>query len=214
MTTYRDSLSAYVSRVFAKEDPILKRVRQEIPRKGLPAINISPEEGCFLQFLVRACGARRALEFGSLGGYSGIWITRGLVEGGKLITLEVDPHHAQVARDHFAAAGVSQQVEVRLGEAHELLAGLGAEEPFDFVFIDADKVGYPDYFEWALENTSLGAIIAAHNAFRGGRIVSTEATDESTRVIRALNQRVADDPRLISSIYPGGDGTLVALKVA
>jgi predicted O-methyltransferase YrrM len=146
MTTYRDSLSVYVSQVFAVEDPILKRIRQDIPRMGLPAINISPEEGRFLQLLVRACKARRALEFGALGGYSGIWIARGLVEAGKLITLEVDAYHAQVARDHFAAAGVSQQVEVRLGEAHKLLNDLAAEGPYDFVFIDADKIGYPDYF--------------------------------------------------------------------
>jgi predicted O-methyltransferase YrrM len=214
MTTYRDSLSAYVSQVFAVEDPILKRVRKEIPRKGLPPINVTPEEGRFLQLLVRACGARSALEFGALGGYSGIWITRGLVEGGKLITLEVDSHHAQVAREHFETAGVSQQVEVRLGEAHELLPGLAVEGPYDFVFIDADKIGYPDYFEWSLENTSPGAIIAAHNAFRGGWIVSGEEDDESTRVMRALSQRVASDPRLISSIYPAGDGTLVALKAA
>jgi predicted O-methyltransferase YrrM len=214
MTTYRDSLSAYVSQVFAVEDPVLKRVRQDIPRKGLPVINISPEEGRFLQLLVRACKARRALEFGALGGYSGIWITRGLVEGGKLITLEVDAHHAQVARDHFAAAGVSQQVEVRQGEAHDLLEPLAAEGPYDFVFIDADKIGYPDYFEWSLENTSIGAIIAAHNAFRGGRIVSEHGADEGTQVLRALNQRVADDHRLISSIFPAGDGTLVAVKVA
>jgi predicted O-methyltransferase YrrM len=214
MTTYRDSLSVYVSQVFAVEDPILKRIRQDIPRMGLPAINISPEEGRFLQLLVRACKARRALEFGALGGYSGIWITRGLVEGGKLITLEVDAHHAQVARDHFAAAGVSQQVEVRLGEAHNLLEALADEGPYDFVFIDADKIGYPDYFEWSLENTSIGAIIAVHNAFQGGRTVSEQAADESTRVIRALNQRVASDSRLISSIFPAGDGTLVALKVA
>jgi predicted O-methyltransferase YrrM len=214
MTTYRDSLSVYVSQVFAVEDPILKRIRQDIPRMGLPAINISPEEGRFLQLLVRACKARRALEFGALGGYSGIWIARGLVEAGKLITLEVDAYHAQVARDHFAAAGVSQQVEVRLGEAHKLLNDLAAEGPYDFVFIDADKIGYPDYFEWSLENTSPGAIITAHNAFQGGRIVSEQAADEGTRVIRALNQRVASDSRLISSIFPAGDGTLVALKVA
>jgi predicted O-methyltransferase YrrM len=214
MTTYRDSLSAYVSQVFAVEDPILKRVRLDIPRMGLPAINITPEEGRFLQLLVRACGAKRALEFGALGGYSGIWITRGLVEGGKLITLEVDAYHAQVARDHFAAAGVSRQVEVRLGEAHNLLDGLAAEGPYDFVFIDADKIGYPDYFEWSLKNTSVGAIIAAHNAFRGGRIVSAEGADEGTRVIHALNQRVASDPKLISSIYPAGDGTLIAVKAS
>jgi caffeoyl-CoA O-methyltransferase len=137
-----------------------------------------------------------------------------LVEGGKLITLEVDAHHAQVARDHFAAAGVSQQVEVRQGEAHDLLEPLAAEGPYDFVFIDADKIGYPDYFEWSLENTSIGAIIAAHNAFRGGRIVSEHGADEGTQVLRALNQRVADDHRLISSIFPAGDGTLVAVKVA
>jgi caffeoyl-CoA O-methyltransferase len=214
MTTYNDRLNRYISELFAGEDEALRLAREESSRKGLPAISVNPEEGRFLQLLVRACGVRKAVEIGTLGGYSGIWIARGLAPGGKLITLEKDTYHAQVAREHFEAGGVEDLIEVRVGNAHQLLAGLAREGPFDFIFIDAEKEGYNAYFDWAIENIRVNGVIAAHNAFRGGSIVGDRADDAYSEIMRTFNQRVAADPRVISTIYPAGDGTLLAVRVS
>ncbi len=217
MTIYDDTLSHYITELFAKQDEAQRRALEESPEKGLPAISIQPEEGRFLQLLARACGAKKALEIGTLGGYSGIWIARGLAPGGKLITLEKSPKHAAVAAEHFALAGVEDRVEIRLGDATQLLGELKSEGLFDFVFIDAEKISYGLYFDWALDNVRVGGIIAAHNAFRNGEAAgageAAEASSPETAAIRAFNQRVAAEPRVISTIYPAGDGTLIAVKI-
>jgi caffeoyl-CoA O-methyltransferase len=214
MTTYKTDLSQYITDLFARQDEGLKLAWEDTQRKGLPPINVKAEEGRFLQFLVRAIAAKRAVEIGTLGGYSGIWIARGLVPGGKLITLEKEPYHAEVAREHFVAAAVDDRVEVRVGDAHKLLREMQGEGPFDFVFIDAEKPGYEDYFDWALENVRTGGTIAAHNAFRGGSIVGLREDDQYTQGMRNFNRRVAEEPNLISTIYPAGDGTLISVKTA
>ena len=217
MTIYDDTLSHYITELFAKQDEAQRRALEESPERGLPAISIQPEEGRFLQLLVRACGAKKALEIGTLGGYSGIWIARGLAPGGKLITLEKSPKHATVAAEHFALAGVEDRVEIRLGDATKSLSKLKDEGPFDFVFIDAEKTGYALYFDWALDNVRIGGVIAAHNAFRNGEVVeageAAQAASPETAAIRAFNQRVAAEPRVVSTIYPAGDGTLIAVKI-
>jgi predicted O-methyltransferase YrrM len=212
MTVYNSEISQYITDLFVAEDEALNWVRQDSQAKGLPTINVKPEEGRFLQFLVHACGARHAVEIGTLGGYSGTWIARGLPRDGKLITLEKDAHHAQVAHDHFVTTGVVERVEIRVGDAHQLLKQLVPEGPFDFVFIDAEKSGYPDYFEWAIANLRESGVIAAHNAFRGGRILDTTSREEASRVMQAFNRQIAQNPSLISTIYPAGDGTLIAVK--
>jgi len=214
MTVYNDSLSQYVTDLFAAQDDGLRHALEDSPQRGLPAISIKPEEGRFLQFLVRACGARKAVEIGTLGGYSGIWIARGLWPGGKLITLEREPKHAEVAREHFAAAGVADRVEIRVGDALETIKSLSADGPFDFVFIDAEKSAYNAYFDWALAPgvVRIGGVIAAHNAFRRGALVDPRNTEADTEALRAFNRRVASEPRVISTIYPGGDGMVVAVK--
>lgn len=214
MTIYNDQLSQYNTSLFAIHDEALQRAWEETPRRGLPAISIKPEEGRFLQVLVRTCGAKKALEIGTLGGYSGIWIARGLLPGGKLITLEKEARHAEVAREHFALAGVSEMIEIRVGNAHATLDQLSSQTPFDFVFIDAEKTGYPKYFAWALEHTRLGGIIAAHNAFRKGSVAGIGVPDEFTQTMREFNRDIAGNPRLLSIIYPAGDGTVVSVKVA
>jgi predicted O-methyltransferase YrrM len=214
MTIYNDQISQYISTLFAGEDTALQQAREESSKRGLPSINIKPEEGRFLQFLVRASGARKAVEIGTLGGYSGIWIARGLLRGGVLYTLDKEPKHAEVARDHFAAAGLSEVIEVLVGDAHRLLIEISDQRPFDFVFIDADKTGYPAYFDWALENIRLGGIIAAHNAFRKGSVAGIGEDDAHSELMRQFNQRVASDERLVSTIYPAGDGTLISVKIA
>lgn len=214
MTNYNDTLSQYITDLFAKQDDAQRRALEDSPKHGLPAISVKPEEGKFLQVLVSSCNAVKAVEIGTLGGYSGIWIARGLAPGGKLITLEREQKHADVARAHFAAAGVADRVEIRIGDAHESLKSLTAESPFDFVFIDAEKSGYPFYFDWALANVRVGGVIAAHNAFRNGSVAGVGAPDEDTEAMRAFNRRVANEPRVLSTIYPAGDGTVVAVKVS
>jgi caffeoyl-CoA O-methyltransferase len=213
MTTYNDQISQYISSLFAGEDSALQRAREESPKLGLPAISIKPEEGLFLQFLACASGAKKAVEIGTLGGYSGIWIARGLHPGGVLYTLDKETRHAEVARAHFAAAGVSDVIEVLVGDAHSLLLELSDQGPFDFVFIDAEKPGYPAYFDWAIVHTRQGGIIAAHNAFRMGTVTDLGQDDAHSELMRQFNQQVASDERLISTIYPAGDGTLIAVKV-
>jgi caffeoyl-CoA O-methyltransferase len=213
MTIYNDQYAEYLTTHFAQPDAALQQILTAIPARGLPAIAIRPEEGRFLQFLVRACGARRAVEIGTLGGYSGTWLTRGLPPGGRLITLELEPRHAEVARDHFALSGVVDRVEVRVGNAHDLLPGLSAEGPFDFCFIDAEKTGYDAYLDWALANVRPGGIITAHNSFRGGSLLNPAEHSEDVEHMRHFNLRFAQEPRLLSIIYPGGDGTLAGVVV-
>jgi caffeoyl-CoA O-methyltransferase len=214
MTIYNDQLSQYTTELFAAEDEALRRAREDNAGFGLPAINIKPEEGRFLQILALASGAVKALEIGTLGGYSGIWIARGLPPGGKLITLEKEPRHAEVAQRHFDLAGLNGKVEIRIGDAHQSLLRLAGEGPFDFVFIDAEKTGYDAYLDWALENVRLGGVIAAHNAYRKGSVAGAAPPDDYTAVTQAFNRRVAGEPRLLSTIFPAGDGALIAVKVA
>ena len=213
MTTYNDQISQYISSLFANEDSALQQAREESPKLGLPTISIKAEEGRFLQFLVCASGARVAVEIGTLGGYSGMWIARGLHPGGKLYTLDKETRHAEVARAHFAEAGLSDVIEVLVGDAHSLLLQLSDQGPFDFVFIDAEKTGLPAYFDWALENIRLGGIIASHNAFRKGTVAGHGQDDDNSELMRQFNQQVASETRLISTIYPAGDGTLISVKI-
>ncbi|GAB4579915.1 MAG: class I SAM-dependent methyltransferase [Anaerolineales bacterium] len=212
MPIYNEALSEYITQHFAREDLPLREAREKSPEKGLPAISIQPEEGRFLQVLVASCRATKAVEIGTLGGYSGIWIARGLVPGGKLYTLEKSEKHKWVAQEHFAGAGVADRVEIILGDAHQSLKKLAPWGPFDFVFIDADKSSYNAYYDWAITNVRVGGIITAHNMFRNGNVLNPDA-DEDVATIDALNRRTAYDPRVISTIFPAGDGTLVAVRI-
>jgi caffeoyl-CoA O-methyltransferase len=209
MPTYDEALEGYVRHTFASEDSILETIRHQIPARGMPAITVKPEEGLFLQFLVAASGAQKALEIGTLGGYSGTWIARALPLDGKLITLEMNPAHAKVANEHFAMADLNNKVDVRIGNAHDLLPELEGEGPFDFIFIDAEKDGYLRYLDWSRANLSAGGILAAHNAFRHGAVA--DLSNEEGEVLRQFNQQLADDQSMISSIFPAGDGMAFAL---
>jgi caffeoyl-CoA O-methyltransferase len=212
MPTYDDALESYLREHFAVEDDVLATIRENIAARGLPQISINPEDGRFLEFIVAASGVRLALEIGTLGGYSGTWIARGLPDDGRLITIEVDPEHASVADNNFRLAGLAERVDIRMGNAQQMLPELSTEGPFDFVFIDAEKEGYPVYLDWALENLEPGGIVAGHNAFGHGAIVDAADTSARTEALRAFNRRLAEDPRMVSLIFPAGDGIAVAVR--
>ena len=213
MPIYNEELESYIRKIFTAEDQVLSQIRDATLARGLPAISVRPEEGRLLQFLAATCNAQVALEIGTLGGYSGVWIARGLAPHGRLITIEKNPKHADVARDHFRLAGISEQVEIRIGDAHNLLPTLSDEGPFDMIFVDAEKEGYTDYLKWSLANLRPGGVLAAHNVFRHGAIVDLRNQDPSTEAIRSFNHRLATESRLISTIFPAGDGMAIAVKL-
>jgi caffeoyl-CoA O-methyltransferase len=214
MPVYDDALSRHIAATFAAEDAALRAAREDAEKGGLPPISIKPEEGRFLHLLARACGARNAVEIGTLGGYSAIWIARGLAPGGRLVTLEASPAHAAVARRTLERAGLGAVVEVVEGDAHATLPAVARRGPFDFCFIDAEKTGYDAYLDWALANVRAGGAIAAHNAFRGGDLLDERARDADTEAVRAVIARFAREPRLCATIFPAGDGTLAGIVVA
>ena len=207
---FTPEVSAYVDALFAPEDAALAKIRQTAESAGLPAISIGPQEGRLLQVVAAAVGARRALEIGTLAGYSGLWIARALDVGGHLVTIEMDADRAALARDLFAAAGMADRVTVLEGSALEVLPTLTVEPPFDLVFIDADKESYPQYLDWALKLTHPGAAILAHNVFLDGEIVRDDDTAR-IKAMRAFNERLATDPRLESTLVPVRDGMSVAI---
>jgi predicted O-methyltransferase YrrM len=208
--TIQRGLVQYIRQTFAPEDAALETVRRNIAERDLPEIQIRPEEGQILQFLAALIGARHILEIGTLAGYSGIWLARGLPEGGKLTTIEFDAKHARIAREHFQLAGVADRVEILEGEAHHVLAGLAQQEPFDMAFIDADKESYPDYLAWAVDHVRSGGLITLHNAFRNGKLVEPDS-DERAIATRATLATMAQRPNLTSTIIPVGDGIAAAL---
>lgn len=205
-----DRIGEYISNLFAPEDAVLVALREEADRSGLPPIAISADAGRLLQFLIATAGVRRVLEVGTLGGYSAIWMARALPPGGSLVTLEREPRHAAFARRQLERAGLAGRVEVREGEALDLLAALDGER-FDLVFLDADKAPLPTYLDWALRLLGPGGLVVADNALRGGRVLDPEATDPDTSGVREFNRRMATDPRLTSILVPTHDGVAIGV---
>jgi predicted O-methyltransferase YrrM len=202
MRTLLTEIDDYIKGLFAPQDAALEAAVRKSQRAGLPEIQVSPNEGKLLQLLAEVIGARRVLEIGTLGGYSAINLARGLTEDGILISLEIDEHHAEVARENVERAGLGERVEVRVGDARELLAGLveSNEKPFDIVFIDADKEGYPEYLEWSMRLSRPGSLILADNTIRGGSVLDPQ--DDSARATRDFNERIANDFRLSAIVVP------------
>jgi predicted O-methyltransferase YrrM len=204
-------LAAYVTDLFAAEDRVLKAIRERQEHHGLPAINISADEGKLLQVLLRAVGARRVLEIGALAGYSGVWLARALPEAGVLTTIELDPRHAALARQAFDEAGVGARTRVLEGRAQDVLGTL--EPGFDAVFVDADKAPLAQYFEQAVRLVRTGGLVLLDNAFRHGSVVDPNDRTPDTEGIRTFNRLAARDARLIATIVPIRDGLLVAVKM-
>jgi predicted O-methyltransferase YrrM len=188
---------------------------------GLPAIAVSPSQGKLLYMLARVLGARRILEVGTLGGYSTIWLARALPADGRLITLELDAKHAEVARSNVSMAGLGDVVDVRVGAALDLLPAIAEEGggPFDFVFIDADKQNIPSYFDWALKMSRPGSLIVVDNVVRNGDVIDAASDDASVIGVRRLNSRLAAEPRATATTIQtvgikGYDGFTIALVTA
>jgi caffeoyl-CoA O-methyltransferase len=207
-------IDTYIEELFAPPDPALEGALRRSRAVGLPEIQISPTEGKLLRLLAELAGVRRILEIGTLGGYSTIHLAGALPEEGLLVSLEVDERNAGVARENIAEAGLESVVEVRVGDARELLAWMfeDGEGPFDLTFIDADKGGYPEYLEWALRLSRPGSLILGDNAIMGGSVIEPE--EGSAQAIRQFNERLAQDPRLSAIVLPLIRGRVDGLAIA
>ena len=212
------AVDRYVADLLVPHDAALAAALDSSAAAGLPAIAVAPPQGKLLHLLARLQGARTILEIGTLGGYSTIWLARALPAGGRLITLEAEPKHADVARANIARAGLDGVVELRLGRALDTLPALAAEGhgPFDFIFIDADKPSIPEYFTWALRLARRGSLIIVDNVVRDGKVVDPESDDPSVRGVRRLNEMLAAERRVSATVIQtvgskGYDGFALAL---
>jgi predicted O-methyltransferase YrrM len=193
-----NAVDGYLAENLIPADPILQEALERNTASELPAIDVSPNQGKLLYLLAKIRGASRILEIGTLGGYSTIWLARALPSEGKLVTLELDAKHAEVATANIAGAGLSSRVEIRLGPALDSLSRLHEEgaKPFDFIFIDADKAGYPDYLDWSLRLSKPGTVIVGDNVVRDGEVIDPDSKDPSVQGVRRFLQKIAADPRL------------------
>ena len=211
----------YITDLFVPPDPVLDGALKTAADAGLPAIHVAPNQGKMLSILAQSIGAKKILEIGTLGGYSTIWLARALPAGGKLITLEFDPKHADVARKNLTNAGFDGVVEVRVGKAIDSLPQIAAEGhgPFDLIFIDADKPSNSDYFAWALKLSHIGTMIIVDNVIRSGAVIDEASTDPSVQGVRRFNDIAAAEPRVtVTEIQTVGskgyDGLALALVIS
>jgi predicted O-methyltransferase YrrM len=188
------AVDRYIAELLVPSDAALDCALDASAEAGLPAIAVSPNQGKLLMMFAQMLGARKILEIGTLGGYSTIWLARGLAAGGRLITLEVDPKHGEVARANIARAGLGDVVEVRVGKALDTLPLLHG--PFDLIFIDADKVSYSEYLIWAVKLSRSGSVIVADNVVRKGAVIDGDSSDPNVHGVRRFNEILAGDARL------------------
>jgi caffeoyl-CoA O-methyltransferase len=199
-----EELLAYLSRYGARTDEVLDRVRAETAERPDAVMQVAADQGALTELIVRLIGARDALEVGTFTGYSAICIARGLGDGGKLTCLELDEEFAAIAQRNVEDAGVADRVEIRVGPAKGALEAIPAEPAFDFAFIDADKPGYPDYYELVLERMRPGGLVLLDNMLQGGRVVAPDT--DSARVIDELNRRIHADERVDMAMTMAADG--------
>ena len=189
---------------------LIDETKARVP--DLSMMQISPEQGAFMQLLVRAIGAKRAVEVGTFTGYSSIAIARGLVDGGRLLCCDVSEEWTALAREAWQRAGVDDRIELKIAPAIETLRALPSDEPVDFVFIDADKPSYAEYYEELLPRVRADGLLLVDNTLWSGTVVDDSVQDESTQAIRAFNDLVADDDRIETAVLPLGDGVTVLRK--
>jgi predicted O-methyltransferase YrrM len=221
MQEHWTAVERHFQNLFAPSDAALNAALQASAAAELPPQHVSPLQGKLLMILARAIGARQILEIGTLGGYSTIWLARALPPEGRIVSLEVVPRHAEVARENVERAGLSGQVEIRVGPALASLPRIAAENrgPFDLVFIDADKASNPRYLDWSLQLTRPGSLIIADNVVRGGGLIDAASTDPNILGISEFNERLAKDPRLVATALQtvggkGWDGFAIAIVAA
>lgn len=211
-------VDSYFGDLLAPEDAFLRAIHEANQQAGLPSIDVPALLGKFLDLMVRISATRRALEIGTLGGYSTLWIARALPTGGRLLTLELDPRHAETARTNLDRAGVLDRVEIRVGKAADTLRSLveSGVEPFGLIFLDADKRGLPEYLEWSLKLSRPGTVIIADNVVRDGKVIEPGHPDPDGQGVRRLTEMMAHDPRLSATAIPmvgarGYDGFSMAV---
>jgi predicted O-methyltransferase YrrM len=212
-----ERVDRYFVEALVAEDAALTAALADSSAAGLPAIAVAPNQGALLHLLALSMGAKRILEIGTLGGYSTIWLARALPADGRLITLEYEPRHAQVATANIARAGLADRVQVMTGAALDSLAALSAagEPPFDLVFIDADKANIPGYFEWALRLTHPGSILIVDNVVRDGKVIEAASPEENVQGVRRFIAAISGDARVTATAIQtvgskGYDGFLIA----
>jgi predicted O-methyltransferase YrrM len=212
------AVDQYLERALVPADEALEAALRDSAAANLPAINVPPAQGRFLQLLAQAIGARAILEIGTLGGYSTIWLARALAPGGRVVTIEADPTHAAVARGNITRAGLDGVVECRLGRAHDCLTEMAAEGagPFDLIFIDADKPNYAGYFRQALDLSRVGTVIIADNVIRNGAVRDPETADPNVQGVQRLIDAMAGEARVSATALQtvcgkGYDGFAMAL---
>jgi predicted O-methyltransferase YrrM len=215
------AVDRYITDLLVPRDVALEAALQASAAAGLPAINVAPNQGKLLHLFARMCGARRILEVGTLGGYSTLWLARALPSDGRIVTLELEPKHAEVARANFVRAGLAERIDLRVGSAHDLLPQLIAEKcgPFDLIFIDADKVSTADYFGWALQLARRGSVIIVDNVVRKGEVVDANSSDPSVQGVRRFNRMLAAETRVSATALQtvgskGYDGFALVLVTA
>jgi predicted O-methyltransferase YrrM len=208
METFNDQLAqqidAYIGQLFIPHDEAVAQGLQDAAAADLPSINVSANEGKLLYLIARMAKAKRVLEIGTLGGYSSTWLTRALPSDGKVITLELEQKHADVARRNLDRNGIGDRVEIRVGRAIDSLRKMIAsgEAPFDVIFIDADKENYIEYLNLSLQLAHVGTVILADNLIRNGRVLADHPADANARAVKAYNETIAKHPRLDSIILP------------
>jgi caffeoyl-CoA O-methyltransferase len=206
-----EKLVRYLNRTFHPEDAVLKEIRERSLKAGLPEIQLGSMDALHLEVLARAVGAKKAVEIGTLGGYSGTAIARGLGKGGRLHTFELERKHAEVALESFQKAGVIDRVMVHVGPALERLPEIEHEEPFDLVFIDADKESYPAYLAWAAHHLKIGGLVLGDNTFAFGEIV--DGRSAGAEALREFNKELAQGGRFRSTLLPTGEGLTMGVKI-
>lgn len=210
-----DELHEYLLSVSLRETEVMQRLRAETAEHPKSEMQIAPEQGQFLQFLVRLIGVRRTLEIGVFTGYSALAVAQELPSTGTLVACDVSEEYTEVARRYWEEAGVADRIDLRIAPAEETLSALiddGQEGTFDFSFIDADKETYDTYYEQSLRLLRPGGVIALDNVFRGGRVTDSDVEDESVRAIQRLNEKLHDDERVDLSMLPLADGVTLAMK--
>ena len=193
-----EQVDEYIRDLVGSEDEILKATNDSVNEANIPPISVSANQGKFLQVLAKTCNARNILEIGTLVGYSTIWMARALPKGGKLISLEYEPRHADVAKRNIDRAGLSNVVEIRVGKALDLLPKLTG--PFDMIFIDADKPPYKEYFDWAMKLSRPGTLIVADNVIRDGQVTDPDSKDEMVQGARRFNEFLSTVPGVTATI--------------